>query len=106
MGIMLTPLGTWMQSVAASGGHRNCARDWRGAERPRKRRNPRKARFFAEQKMRPNEVLSESHIFVNSLQEEALYHVHDHAFKNLFNGMGGHIYFSPLLYSKSISSFV
>jgi hypothetical protein len=37
------PLGTWMQSVAASGGHCNCARDWRGAKRPRKRRNPRHA---------------------------------------------------------------
>jgi hypothetical protein len=27
---------------------------WRGAERPRKRRNPRKARFSAQPKMRPN----------------------------------------------------
>jgi hypothetical protein len=49
-GIMPTPWGTWMQSVAASSGHRNCARDWRGAERPRRRavghavrRNPRHA---------------------------------------------------------------
>jgi hypothetical protein len=61
------------QDVDASGGHRNCARDWRGAKRPRKRRNPRKARFSAQPKMRPNEVLPESHIFVNSFQEEALY---------------------------------
>jgi hypothetical protein len=52
-----TPWGAWGQAVAARGGRRNCARDWRGAERPRKRRNPRKARFFAEQKMRPNNTL-------------------------------------------------
>jgi hypothetical protein len=66
------PLGAWGQAVAANGGRRNCARDWRGAKRPRQRRNPRKARFSAQPKMRPNEVLPESHIFVNSLQVEAL----------------------------------
>jgi hypothetical protein len=51
-------------TVAASSGHRNRARDWRGAEQPRRRRGrsahsaePRKARFFAEQKMRPNYAL-------------------------------------------------
>jgi hypothetical protein len=49
------------------------ARDWRGAERPRKRRNPRKARFFAEQKMRPNEVLKKPLTSVNSFWVEALY---------------------------------
>jgi hypothetical protein len=66
--------------VAASGGHRNCARDCRGAERPRRRavghavrRNSRKARFSAQPKMRPNEILPESYVFVNSLQGEALY---------------------------------
>jgi hypothetical protein len=68
IGIMLTLWGVWGQAVAASGGHRNCARDWRGGataggHRPRKRRNPRKARFFAQQKMRPN----------NTFQGEVLY---------------------------------
>jgi hypothetical protein len=77
MGIMLTPkevppLGVLGFKPWPLGGHRNCAKDWRGAERPRKRRNPRKARFFAEQKMRPNEVLPESHNFVNSFQIETL----------------------------------
>jgi hypothetical protein len=43
--------------MSTSWGAGICARDWRGAERLRKRRNPRKARFFAKQKMRPNEVL-------------------------------------------------
>jgi hypothetical protein len=47
----------WGRSGATEGGH--------SAE-------PRKARFFAEQKMRPNEFLPESHIFVNYLQVEAL----------------------------------
>jgi hypothetical protein len=67
MGIMLTPWGAWGQAVAASGGHRNCARDWRGAEQPRRlaasgqtlgpervSAEPRKARFSAQPKMRPN----------------------------------------------------
>jgi hypothetical protein len=49
--------------LGTSRGHRNRARDWRGAKRSRKGRNPRKARFFAQQKMRPN----------NTLQVEALY---------------------------------
>jgi hypothetical protein len=89
-------LGCLGQDMAASGGHRNCARGrksrlkalricfWRGGataggHRPRRRavghalrRNPRKARFSAQPKMRPNEVLPESHIFVNLLQGEAL----------------------------------
>jgi hypothetical protein len=75
-GIMLTPWGAWGQPWPRSG-HRNCAKDWRGAERPQRRatgqalrRNPRKAWFFAEQKMRPDEVLKRLFIF---LQEEALY---------------------------------
>jgi hypothetical protein len=34
---------------------------------------PRKARFFAEQKMRPNEVLKKFPLSVNVLQAEALY---------------------------------
>jgi hypothetical protein len=34
---------------------------------------PRKARFFAEQKMRPNEAMNESPIYINNLQVEALY---------------------------------
>jgi hypothetical protein len=86
-GIMLTPWGCLGQDVAASGDHRNCARDWRAAKQSRRRatsggRVPgperesaesRKARFSAQPKMRPNEVLPESHIFVNSLQGEALY---------------------------------
>jgi hypothetical protein len=62
VGIMLTTWGAWGQAMAARSGHHNRARDWRGAERSRKGRNPRKARFFAEQKMRPN----------NALQGEAL----------------------------------
>jgi hypothetical protein len=54
---LCSPLGVLGTAVAASGGHLNCARDWRGAERSRRiaaGRNPRKARFFAKQKMRPN----------------------------------------------------
>jgi hypothetical protein len=38
IGIVLTPWGVGEQAGAASGGHRNCARDWRGAEQPRHRR--------------------------------------------------------------------
>jgi hypothetical protein len=34
-------------------------------------RNPRKARFFAEQKMRPNEILKKRPVSVDSLQAEA-----------------------------------
>jgi hypothetical protein len=51
---LCSPFGVLGDKPWPPGGHRNCARDWRGAERPRKRRNPRKARFFAEQKMRPD----------------------------------------------------
>jgi hypothetical protein len=86
MGIALTPRGAWGQAVAARGRApqprtgaqilRICF--WRGGataggHRPRKRRNPRKARFFAKQKMRPNEVLKKSFISVNALQGETLY---------------------------------
>jgi hypothetical protein len=59
MGITLTPKE--VQPRKGSQILRICF--WRGAERLHKRRNPRKARFFAEQKMRPN----------NALHGEALY---------------------------------
>jgi hypothetical protein len=65
------------------GGHRKRARDWRGAEQPRRRAacgqaagpergsaEPRKARFFAQQKMRPNEVLPVSYVFFYFLQAD------------------------------------
>jgi hypothetical protein len=54
------------------------AKDWRdgatcgGHAVPARDRTPDKPEFFTEQKMRPNEVLSESHIFVNPLQGETL----------------------------------
>ncbi|MDR1230019.1 MAG: hypothetical protein LBK61_01315, partial [Spirochaetaceae bacterium] len=43
-----------------------------GGHRPRKRRNPRKARFSAQPKMRPDEILKKPLLSVNSMQVEAL----------------------------------
>jgi hypothetical protein len=77
MGIIFTPWG-------ADG---SCARDWRGAEQTRcmattgvhasgpvrESAEPRKARFFAGQKMRPKKVLKKTPISVSSFQVEVLY---------------------------------
>jgi hypothetical protein len=84
-GIMLTPWGYLGQDVAVSGGHRNCARGRkscgfasRGAGPPQvaigraSGGTPDKPEFSVQPKMRPNEILPESHISVNSLQGEAL----------------------------------
>jgi hypothetical protein len=92
IGIMLTPKeapplgGLGYKPWPPAGGHRTCARDlaitcgncFRGAEQPRRLAGARKrgapeSRFFAEQKIRPNEVLKKSLISVNSFQGEALY---------------------------------
>jgi hypothetical protein len=43
----------------------------RVATGPERTAEPRKARFFAEQKMRPNEILKKPPVSVNSLQAEA-----------------------------------
>jgi hypothetical protein len=70
------PLGVLGFKPWPLGGHRNCARGANPADLLLENRSsggtPAKPEFFAEQKMRPNEVLPVSHILVNPLQGEAL----------------------------------
>jgi hypothetical protein len=66
-----------MEIMSTPWGASKRARDWRGGaiaggHRPRKRRNPRKARFPVQPEMRPNEVLKKLPVSVITLQVEAL----------------------------------